>query len=108
MPALQPTRIIAVSEWADQYRIIPAAGGAKEPGPWRTDRFPFLREIMDNMSPPQRHQLHHRRQRHTSRPHRIRQQRRRTHHPLLTPASSCNYSPASKSPNATAAPRSAT
>lgn len=48
---LKPTDFITVSEWADKYRIIPKDGGAKEPGQWRTARFPFLKEIMDNLSP---------------------------------------------------------
>jgi phage terminase large subunit GpA-like protein len=48
---LKPTDFISVSEWADKDRKIPKAGGAKEPGQWRTSRFPFLREIMDNLSP---------------------------------------------------------
>lgn len=47
---LKPTELITVSQWADKYRIIPRDGGAKEPGPWRTSRFPFLREPMDNLS----------------------------------------------------------
>lgn len=40
---------LPVSEWADQHRTISRASGA-EPGPWRTSRFPFLREIMDCLS----------------------------------------------------------
>ncbi len=47
---LKPTDFITVSEWADKYRVIPRAGGAKEPGQWRTSRFPFTKEIMDNLS----------------------------------------------------------
>lgn len=41
--------ILTVSEWADRYRIIPRAAGA-EPGRWRTDRTPYLRRIMDDLS----------------------------------------------------------
>jgi phage terminase large subunit GpA-like protein len=33
-----------VSEWADDNRILPR--GSAEPGPWRTSRTPYLREIM--------------------------------------------------------------
>lgn len=47
--AITPRERITVSDWADQYRYLPAEGGAKEPGPWRTDRTPYLREIMDSM-----------------------------------------------------------
>lgn len=38
-----------VSEWADRYRKI-ARGSGAEPGQWRTDRNPPLREIMDCLS----------------------------------------------------------
>lgn len=40
---------LSVSEWADRYRILPTKGAA-EPGPWRTSRTPYLREIMDALS----------------------------------------------------------
>lgn len=35
--------------WADAHRMIPRAAGA-EPGPWRTERTPYLREIMECLS----------------------------------------------------------
>lgn len=35
-----------VSQWADSKRII-AGKGAAEPGPWRTSRAPYQREVMD-------------------------------------------------------------
>lgn len=38
-----------VSEWADAHRKI-AKGSGAEPGQWRTDRHPPLREIMDCLS----------------------------------------------------------
>ncbi|HCZ49116.1 MAG TPA: terminase [Gammaproteobacteria bacterium] len=38
-----------VSEWADRHRKI-ARGSGAEPGQWRTDRHPPLREIMDCLS----------------------------------------------------------
>ena len=38
-----------VSEWADLHRKI-ARGSGAEPGQWRTDRHPPLREIMDCLS----------------------------------------------------------
>lgn len=34
------------SEWADRYRVLSAESSA-QPGPWRTDRVPYLREILD-------------------------------------------------------------
>lgn len=45
---LAPEPQITVSEWADQNRILPAT--ASEPGPWRTSRTPYLRDIMDALS----------------------------------------------------------
>ena len=39
---------LTVSEWADRHRVLPTANA--EPGPWRTDRVPYLREIMDALS----------------------------------------------------------
>ncbi|MFO1156635.1 MAG: phage terminase large subunit family protein [Rhodospirillales bacterium] len=39
-----------VSAWADRHRIL-SPRGANEPGPWRTARTPYLREIMDALSP---------------------------------------------------------
>ena len=47
--AIAPPPAMTVSEWADRYRRLPPTSA--EPGPWRTDRVPFLREIMDCMSP---------------------------------------------------------
>lgn len=44
--ALDPQML--VSEWADRYRRLPASSA--EPGRWRTDRTPYLREIMDCLS----------------------------------------------------------
>lgn len=39
-----------VSEWADENRRLPREG-ASEHGQWRTSRTPYLREIMDALSP---------------------------------------------------------
>lgn len=47
---LRPDPALTVSEWADKFRILPAKGAA-EPGPFRTSRTPYLREIMDCLSP---------------------------------------------------------
>jgi len=47
---LKPDVKLTVSEWADKYRILPSKGSA-EPGRYRTARAPFLKEIMDSLSP---------------------------------------------------------
>lgn len=39
-----------VSEWADENRIL-TTRSSPEPGPWRTSRTPYLRAIMDCLSP---------------------------------------------------------
>src|ERR1017187_368513 len=46
---LKPPPVLTVSEWADQYRIV--AQPSPAPGPWRTDRTPYLRQVMDCLSP---------------------------------------------------------
>lgn len=46
---LRPETQLTVSEWADAHRWLPKKSSA-EPGPWRTDRTPYLREIMDCLS----------------------------------------------------------
>ena len=45
-----PPPILTISEWADQYRVL-AGKAASEPGPWRTSRTPYLKAIMDKLSP---------------------------------------------------------
>jgi len=47
---LRPDPLLTVSEWADQHRRL-SGKAAAEPGPWRTERTPYLREIMDGLSP---------------------------------------------------------
>ncbi|MCA9466885.1 MAG: phage terminase large subunit family protein [Nitrospira sp.] len=47
--ALQPDPDETVSEWSDTFMRLPSE--APFPGKWRTDRFPFMREIMDCLSP---------------------------------------------------------
>ena len=47
---LTPDPLLSVSEWADQYRML-SGKSASEPGQWRTNRTPYLREIMDCLSP---------------------------------------------------------
>src|SRR5512143_3986101 len=46
----RPDPLLTVSQWADRYRTLSQRASA-EPGPWRTDRTPYLREIMDCLSP---------------------------------------------------------
>ncbi len=46
----RPDPLLTVSEWSDQYRTLSQRASA-EPGPWRTERTPYLREIMDCLSP---------------------------------------------------------
>lgn len=46
----RPDPLLTISEWADEYRVLSTRASA-EPGPWRTDRTPYLREIMDCLSP---------------------------------------------------------
>lgn len=41
---------MTVSQWADNFRML-GSKSAAEPGKWRTSRTPFLREIMDSLSP---------------------------------------------------------
>lgn len=47
--ALRPDPEIKVSQWADRYRRL-STKLAAEPGPYRTDRAPYLRDIMDALS----------------------------------------------------------
>ena len=46
----RPDPLLKISQWADKYRTLSQRASA-EPGPWRTDRTPYLREIMDCLSP---------------------------------------------------------
>ena len=45
---LAPEPQLTVSEWADRHRMLPTANA--EPGPWRTTRVPYLKDIMDALS----------------------------------------------------------
>ena len=47
--AIKPDPVLTVSEWADTNRMLSQRASA-EPGQWRTDRTPYLREIMDCLS----------------------------------------------------------
>jgi phage terminase large subunit GpA-like protein len=47
---LKPDPLLTVSEWADRYRVL-SQRASFEPGRWRTERTPYLKEIMDCLSP---------------------------------------------------------
>lgn len=47
---LTPDPLLNISEWADKYRVLSQKASA-EPGKWRTSRTPYLKEIMDCLSP---------------------------------------------------------
>lgn len=47
---LKPDPLLTVSEWADRYRVL-SQRASSEPGRWRTERSPYLKEIMDCLSP---------------------------------------------------------
>lgn len=46
---LRPPALLSVSAWADQNRML-SGKASSEPGKWRTDRTPYLRQIMDDLS----------------------------------------------------------
>jgi phage terminase large subunit GpA-like protein len=47
---LTPDPLLTVSEWADRHRVLSSKASA-EPGRWRTSRTPYLKAIMDCLSP---------------------------------------------------------
>jgi phage terminase large subunit GpA-like protein len=49
LDGLRPTARVTVDEWADKYRFLSSVASS-EPGPWRTDRTPYLREIMAKLT----------------------------------------------------------
>ena len=46
---MRPPAAVTVSQWADAHRLL-SGKASSEPGPWRTDRTPYLRQIMDDLS----------------------------------------------------------
>ncbi|ABK45241.1 phage terminase GpA [Magnetococcus marinus MC-1] len=50
LQGLMPDPHLTVSEWADEHRMLSSVASG-EPGPWRTDRTPYLQEVMDSLSP---------------------------------------------------------
>jgi phage terminase large subunit GpA-like protein len=47
--AIKPDSRLPISEWAEQFRILPP--DSPEPGSWRNSRTPYLVGIMDALSP---------------------------------------------------------
>ncbi|APR98999.1 phage terminase large subunit family protein [Wolbachia endosymbiont of Folsomia candida] len=47
---LKPDPLLKVSEWSDEYRVL-SQTASSEPGKWRTERTPYLKEVMDSLSP---------------------------------------------------------
>ena len=47
---LKPDSVLLVSDWADENRVLSQIASS-EPGKFRTERTPYLREIMDALSP---------------------------------------------------------
>ncbi len=47
---LRPDPLLSLSQWSDEHRVLSSKGSA-EPGRWRTSRTPYLRDIMDSLSP---------------------------------------------------------
>jgi phage terminase large subunit GpA-like protein len=47
---IKPIPLTTVSQWADKNRFLSSESSA-EPGPWRTSRTPYLKDILDDLSP---------------------------------------------------------
>lgn len=47
----RPPKTQTVSQWADENRVL-VSESSSEPGPWKTDRAPYQREIMDAFTDP--------------------------------------------------------
>ena len=43
--SVMPPPAMSVSEWADTFRVLPRE--SSEPGRWRTERVPYMREVMN-------------------------------------------------------------
>lgn len=46
---LKPEPLLSVSQWSDAHRFLSTEASA-EPGRWRTERAPYLREILDKLT----------------------------------------------------------
>ncbi len=51
LAGLVPPEDLTVTEWAEKNRRLSSESSA-EPGPWRTERTPYLREVMDCFTDP--------------------------------------------------------
>lgn len=49
LDGLKPEPRLTVSDWADAHRFLSPVA-ASEPGPWRTARTPYLKQIQDDLS----------------------------------------------------------
>lgn len=47
---ITPSVDVHLADWSDEFRILPQVSSS-ESGPWRTERFPYLREPMYELSP---------------------------------------------------------
>lgn len=52
---LAPVKKMSVSEWADAFRMLPST--SSEPGRFKTDRTPYMREIMDSFTDDNIHKI---------------------------------------------------
>ncbi len=52
----KPPEVMTVSQWADKKRRL-SPETAAEPGPWRTERTPYLKEPMDAFTDPRVHKI---------------------------------------------------
>ena len=48
---IEPDPDMWIDEWADAHMIIPKKSGSAHPGPYRTDRTPYAKEVMRCLSP---------------------------------------------------------
>ena len=49
LDGIKPEPILTVTQWADKFRILSSVASA-EPGPYRSDRTPALKQIQDDLS----------------------------------------------------------
>jgi len=51
LAGLKPPENLTVTQWAEKNRRLSSESSA-EPGPWRTERTPYLKEVMDALTDP--------------------------------------------------------
>jgi len=49
LKGLKPQELLTVNEWADKHRVL-SSRGSSEPGKFRTDRTPYMKEPMEELS----------------------------------------------------------